>query len=140
MLAAPGAAKLRPATIIRDQTIARLSDAFANDLIDVDEFERRVTVAQRSDSLNEIQAAGGRSARPRQRSGASAPAPAAARGGARSRGQAARDDLHGHGRRRAQGELERAPLLNVGVVMGGAKLDLREAWLPPGTIELRVAA
>ena len=39
-----------------------------------------------------------------------------------------------------KGKLDGAPVaLNVGVVMGGA-LDLREAWLPPGTIELRVAA
>src|SRR5262245_45973995 len=55
-LAPAAPARLRPATIVREQIIARLSDGFANDLIDVDEFERRVTVAQRSEVLSEIQA------------------------------------------------------------------------------------
>ncbi len=139
-LAAPGVTTLRPATIIRDQTIARLSEAFATDLIDVEEFERRVTVAQRSDSLTEIQSlVADLPARP-NRPAAPAPAPAT------------RSVLQPHSVKQrgtvftVMGGMERKGSwtvprsLNVGVVMGGAKLDLREAWLPPGPIELRVAA
>jgi Cell wall-active antibiotics response 4TMS YvqF/Domain of unknown function (DUF1707) len=138
-LATPGQAKLRPATIIRDQIIARLSDAFATDLIDVDEFERRVTVAQRSDSLAEIQAlvadlpvrASGPAPVP-----APAPRPVVATGSVRRRGTVF--TIMGGVERRGSWTVPRT--LNVGVVMGGAKLDLREAWLPAGTIDLRVAA
>jgi hypothetical protein len=139
LLAAPGQARLRPATIIRDQTIARLSDAFATDLIDVDEFERRVTVAQRSESLAEIQALvtdlPARSNAPAAVP-APAPRPVVATGAVRRRGTVF--TIMGGVERKGSWTVPRS--LNVGVVMGGAKLDLREAWLPPGPIELRVAA
>jgi hypothetical protein len=138
VLAPPGPARLQPATIMRDQTIARLSDAFATDVIDVDEFERRVTVAQRSDSLAEIQSLV--ADLPVRASGALAPAsPARAvvpAGPIRRRGTLF--TIMGGVERRGSWNVPRT--LNVGVLMGGAKLDLRDAWLPPGTIELRVAA
>jgi hypothetical protein len=38
----------------REQAIAQLSDAFAHDLIEVDEFERRLTLAHRASSVSEI--------------------------------------------------------------------------------------
>jgi hypothetical protein len=142
-LAAPAPAKLRPATIIRDQTIARLSDAFANDLIDVDEFERRVTVAQRSDTLADIQALVAdlpARAAPPASSPAPAPVPAArsmvAAGGTKPSGTVF--TVMGGVERKGRWTVPRS--LNVGVVMGGAHLDLREAWLPPGPFEVRVAA
>ena len=139
-LAAPAQAKLRPATIMRDQTIARLSDAFATDVIDVDEFERRVTVAQRSDSLAEIQSlVADLPARPvGQQAAVPAPAsrPVAPAGSVKLRGTVF--TIMGGVERKGSWTVPRS--LNVGVVMGGAKLDLREAWLPPGPIELRVAA
>ena len=141
VLAAPGRGHAAPATIIRDQTIARLSDAFATDLIDVEEFERRVTVAQRSDSLAEIQSLvadlPARPNRPRRPgAGPADPVGAAAARAVKQRGTVF--TIMGGVERKGSWTVPRS--LNVGVVMGGAKLDLREAWLPPGPIELRVAA
>jgi hypothetical protein len=140
-LAQPAAAKLQPATIIRDQTIARLSDAFANDLIDVDEFERRVTVAQRSDTLADIQAlVADLPASPAPVTTSPAPAPATrsmvASGATRASGTVF--TIMGGVERKGSWTVPRS--LNVGVIMGGAHLDLREASLPPGPIEVRVAA
>src|SRR5689334_3625286 len=40
----------------RERVIAGLSEHFAHDRLDIDEFERRVTVAQTSDSPAEIEA------------------------------------------------------------------------------------
>src|SRR5438105_3882770 len=39
----------------RERAIARLSDAFAHDSLELDEFERRLGLAHRSDSLAEIE-------------------------------------------------------------------------------------
>src|SRR5450432_169716 len=52
----PDRAALARARDARDRVIAALSDAFAHDALDVDEFERRVTVAHTSESPDEIQA------------------------------------------------------------------------------------
>jgi hypothetical protein len=49
-------ALVRRAQETRERVIARLSDHFAHDVLDVDEFERRVTVAQTADNLAEIEA------------------------------------------------------------------------------------
>src|SRR6185436_15162200 len=40
----------------RERVIARLSDHFAHDVLDVEEFERRVTVAQTADNPADIEA------------------------------------------------------------------------------------
>jgi hypothetical protein len=40
----------------REDAIARLSDAFAHDVIEVEEFERRLTLAHRAESPADIQA------------------------------------------------------------------------------------
>ena len=47
-------ALVRRAQETRERVIARLSDHFAHDALDVDEFERRVTVAQTSENPNDI--------------------------------------------------------------------------------------
>ena len=49
-------ALVRRAQETRERVIARLSDHFAHDTLDVDEFERRVTVAQTSDNPADIEA------------------------------------------------------------------------------------
>ena len=49
-------ALIRRAQETRERVIARLSDHFAHDALDVDEFERRVTVAQTSDNPADIEA------------------------------------------------------------------------------------
>jgi hypothetical protein len=139
-LTAPVPTRLRPATIVRDQIITRLSDAFANDVIDVNEFERRVTVAQRSDSVAEIQAlVSDLPARPV--AAESAPAPAPQRAVVPSHAVKPRGTVFtimGGVERKGSWTVPRA--LNVGVLMGGAQIDLREALLPPGTVDIRVAA
>ena len=45
-----GLAETRPTLTARDRVIEQLGDAFAHGTLDVDEFERRVTVAHQSDS------------------------------------------------------------------------------------------
>ena len=49
-------ALIRRAQETRERVIARLSDHFAHDALDVDEFERRVTVAQTADNPAAIEA------------------------------------------------------------------------------------
>ena len=53
-LVRPDRATLERTRASRERVIAVLSDAFANDRLDVDEFERRVTVAQTSEAVAEI--------------------------------------------------------------------------------------
>src|SRR6187551_3334406 len=52
----PNRALIRRAQETRERVIARLSDHFAHDALDVDEFERRITVAQTSDNPADIEA------------------------------------------------------------------------------------
>src|SRR5262245_8765656 len=58
----------------RERVITALQEHFANDVLDVDEFERRVTLAHTSESVEEIQALVGDLPAP---GGGAAPAPAA---------------------------------------------------------------
>jgi hypothetical protein len=53
-LAPPSAGSPPVPTEARDQAVTALSEAFAHDFIDADELERRVTIAQTSESLAEI--------------------------------------------------------------------------------------
>src|SRR5450631_210426 len=55
-LARPDRAALARVHDARERAIAALSEGFANDALDVDEFERRVTLAHTSDSPEEIAA------------------------------------------------------------------------------------
>jgi hypothetical protein len=133
-LMTPGAPQTRPTLAVRDQIIGRLGDAFANDLLDVDEFERRVTVAHQSDSGQEIDALV-----------ADLPAPAKAPTAAPTRELVPQREVKPKGMVfAAMGGVERRGSwivprqLNVMTVMGGATLDFRDARLPEGEVEIRV--
>jgi len=125
---------------IRDRVIARLSDHFAHDALDVDEFERRVTVAQTAEDPGQIEAllgdlpdlAGGAAAVP-----AGVPTVVTALGP----DERDRDTLYaifGGIDRRGTWTVPRR--MKIVAVFGGANLDLREARFPPGVVELDVTA
>jgi hypothetical protein len=131
-----GGAEARPTLAVRDRIIARLGDAFANDRLDVDEFERRVTVAHQSDSGRELDGLV-----------ADLPPPATASAVAPARELVPSREVRPKGTVfTAMGGVERRGSwmvprkLNVMTVMGGAKLDFREARLPEGEVEIRVGA
>jgi hypothetical protein len=127
----------RATTEARDRVIAILSDAFARGTLDVDEYERRVTVAHRSDVLGEVEALVADLPAP----AAPVPAPAAPRSvvpPALVRPSGLVLSIMGGTERNGTWTVPRT--LNVLSLMGGTRLDLREARLPAGVIEVRVAA
>jgi hypothetical protein len=121
----------------REQAIAQLSDAFAHDLIEVEEFERRVTLAHRGSSLSEVE---------RTVSDLASAAPSTAlvpvaahlpeRPNARERDSVLA--LFGGVERRGAWSLPR--YLKASAVFGGIVLDFREASLSPGVTEVQVLA
>jgi hypothetical protein len=127
----------RPTLAVRDRVIAHLGDAFANGTLDVEEFERRVTVAHQSDVESEITALV-----------RDLPAPArVAEGKASGRALVPARDVKARGTVfTAMGGVERMGAwtvprhLDVITIMGGARLDFRDARLPEGEIEVRVGA
>ena len=122
----------------RERAIAALSDAFANDALDVDEFERRVTRAHTSESAEEITAltadlpasttalrhGDGRAGAGRCRAASAAPETVYA--------------IFGGVDRRGTWTVPRR--WRVVATFGGALLDLREARFPTGVIDLEVRA
>jgi len=135
--ARPDRAVLERARTARDRAIAALSEAFAHDALDVEEFERRVTVAHTSESPDEIQAL-------------IADLPAATEAIARvpvAMAPAPLDEdvapqtvyaIMGGVERRGAWTVPRR--WRVIAMMGGAQLDLREARFPAGVIDLEVKA
>jgi hypothetical protein len=127
----------RPTLAGRDRVIGQLGDAFANDRLDVDEFERRVTIAHQSDSGREVEALV-----------ADLPvlAPATPAAGAAARDLVPSRDVKpkamvftamGGVERRGSWTVPRR--LTVMTIMGGATLDFREARLPEGDVEIRIS-
>jgi len=132
-------ALVRRAQETRERVIARLSDHFAHDLLDVDEFERRVTVAQTSENSDDIQAL----LRDLPDDGAASTAPAlvprvvtdlAPAGG---EGETLYAIFGGIDRR---GTWTVPRRLKIVAMMGGASLDLREARFPAGVVDIEVKA
>jgi hypothetical protein len=135
-------ALVRRAQETRERVIARLSDHFAHDELDVDEFERRITVAQTADNPGDIEAllsdleelAG--TAPPVQ---AVVPRVMTALAGAPANQE--RETMYaifGGIDRRGSWTVPRR--MKIVAMMGGAQLDLREARFPPGVIDLEVKA
>jgi len=133
-------ALIRRAQETRERVIARLSDHFAHDALDVDEFERRVTVAQTSDNPADVEAllvdlsdiAG---------AAASVPAVVPTVVPALLPDERDRDTLYaifGGIDRRGTWTVPRR--MRVVTIMGGANLDLREARFPPGVVDIEVTA
>ena len=139
-LTQPNRALIRRAQETRERVIARLSDHFAHDALDVDEFERRVTVAQTSDNPADIEAL--LTDLP-QVAGPIAPVPAVVPTvvPALLPPERDRDTLYaifGGIDRRGAWTVPRR--MKIVAIMGGAHLDLREARFPPGVVELDVTA
>ncbi|HZL18511.1 MAG TPA: LiaF domain-containing protein [Polyangia bacterium] len=133
-------AELERARTARDRAIAALSDAFAHDVLDVEEFERRVTVAHTSEASAEILAL---IADLPASTDAIARVPVAlAQAEPTTIGEAATTQtvyaiMGGVDRRGAWTVPQRWRVI---AMMGGAQLDLREARFPAGVIDLEVKA
>jgi len=136
----PDRAELERARTARDRAIAALSDAFAHDAMDVDEFERRVTVAHTSESAAEIQAL---VADLPASTDAIARVPVAL---APADPGLVGDELATQTVYAIMGGVDRRGAWTVPrrwrvvAMMGGAQLDLREARFPAGVIDLEVKA
>jgi hypothetical protein len=123
----------------RDRVIAALSEHFAHDVLDVDEFERRITIAHTSESPSEIDAL--------LTDLPALPAPAAATATATKitpalvpasqvRAEQTMLAIMGGVDRRGSWTMPRK--LRLVTFMGGAHLDLREARFPPGPVEIEI--
>jgi hypothetical protein len=134
-------APARPTTAARDQVIDRLSGAFADGTLDLDEFERRVTLAHTSPSLGELAAltadlAAGAPASGVPASPASPTRELVPAASVRPTGRAVA--VFGSIERRGPWSVPRST--QVVSVFGNGEIDLREARLPAGRIDLRVVA
>jgi Cell wall-active antibiotics response 4TMS YvqF/Domain of unknown function (DUF1707) len=121
----------------REQAVAQLSDAFAHDLIEVDEFERRLTVAHRADTVSDVEKTviDLRAAAP---STALVPARTPPLALANERQTASLLAIFGGVERHGPWTLPRR--LQAFAIMGGIVLDFREALLLPGVTEIHVLA
>ena len=125
----------------RERTIARLSDLFASDDLDVDEFDRRLTIAHRAGSLAEIEALVAdfplAAASPGTALATATPSvqvvPAASARAAQSIVA-----IFGGAVRRGQWTAPRH--LRIVTVCGGAQIDFREARLPAGVTTVSIFA
>jgi hypothetical protein len=139
-LTRPDRALARRAQETRERVIGRLSDHFAHDTLDVDEFERRVTVAQTSDNPADIEAL---LADLPALEGQSRPVTAVVPTVVAALEPAGRDGdtvyaIFGGIDRRGAWTVPRR--LRIVALFGGANLDLREARFPPGVVDLEVTA
>jgi hypothetical protein len=128
----------RPSTESRDRIIAALSEAFARGALEVEEFERRVTVAHRSEAISELAALT-----------SDLPVLPSSSGTERLpvrnvvptemvRPSGMIVSIMGGSQRNGQWTVPRQ--LNIVALMGGSQIDLREARLPTGVVEIRVLA
>ncbi len=132
----------------RQVTIDALCEHFANDAMGMEEFERRIDVAHRAATAEELKDL------LRDLPGAGVPAvagpqtgPALAPSTGRTFGIARADEVRGQelvvavlGGSSRRGRWRPARSNYALAVCGGAELDFREAVLPPGVTELRVFA
>jgi hypothetical protein len=121
----------------RDRTITLVSDGFAAGLFDVDELERRVTVAhttEDADDLLRLEADLGALAPVR-----SQPAPVTALVEEREvRPHMDMWAIMGGAQRQGTWAVPRE--LKVVAIMGGCELDFREARFPEGTVDVHITA
>lgn len=123
----------------RDRVISLLSEHFAHDVLDMDEFERRVTVAHTASSVVEVEAL--LADLPATAMATTALAPLARQRPTMALASEVRQEqtvlaIMGGVDRRGAWTVPRH--LRVVAMMGGAHLDLREARFPPGPVEIEV--
>lgn len=123
----------------RERAVARLSDAFAADTLDVEEFERRLTLAHRANTISELDQtlADLGAADPPATRAIAVRQPAANISVSEGSGTAV-VAIFGGVERRGSWTLPRQ--LSAFAVMGGIVLDFREAVLMPGVTEIHVVA
>jgi DUF1707 SHOCT-like domain/Cell wall-active antibiotics response LiaF, C-terminal len=131
---------------VRERVIARLSEGFAQDLLDVDEFERRVSAAHTNEAPDAIEALV--ADLPPADDAHAVPAGAVAttalvKGRPDGEALAVADQVRlfaimGGVDRRGDWTVPRK--LKLTTVMGGAFLDLREARFPPGPVDIEIFA
>lgn len=119
----------------RERAIARLSDAFAKDELDVDEFDRRIELAHRAEKVAALDELVKDLAPPSTALVVAAPAPLAP-------GQQADDQkvVAVFGNSTRAGTWTPPRHLRVYAVFGNTELDFREARLGPGAIDIQVTA
>ncbi|HJZ85756.1 MAG TPA: DUF1707 domain-containing protein [Polyangia bacterium] len=122
----------------RERAIAVLSDHFAQDHLDVDEFERRVTGAHNAQTGAELVALMGDL--PAPPTGALAKVAPAASVVPAAQVQRKRTVLAILSGAQFEGQWLAPRKLRVIAVMGGASLDFRDARLPPGVTEVVITA
>jgi hypothetical protein len=139
-LVRPDRATLARVHDARERAIAALSDGFANDALDVDEFERRVTLAHTSESAEEIAALITDLPASSTALGASA-APTVALATTPTDDGATPQTVYAvFGGVERRGSWTVPCRWRVVATFGGALLDLREARFPTGVIDLEVRA
>ena len=119
----------------RDQVIAALTDSFAQDLFDVDEFDRRIDLAHRATSLAELDELV-KDLAP-AKSTALVPTPSQEALASWPERRAMRAILGGFDKK---GRFNVARRMTVTCFWGGGTLDLREAQFAPGVTEVRITA
>jgi hypothetical protein len=119
----------------RAQVIAQLSDAFARDVLDMDEFERRLALAHRAESLIELDPLVG-DLDAVQPSASQALVPARSAAPERVRDKQTVVAIMGGASRK--GSWLPARKMRVITIMGGAELDFRDAVFAPGVTEVHV--
>jgi hypothetical protein len=140
-------APLHPSTLRqqRERVIEALTVHFADDHIDADDFERRVDLAYRAHSLEELDAV--RTGLPALRTDRTGGTEGTALAEAPVRALASPGDVRDRqlvvailGGTERKGAWTPARQVNVLAVMGGVELDFREARFGPGVTELTVFA
>ena len=122
----------------RDEIIAWLSEAFAGDALDVDEFEDRVSLAHRADSIAALEVLVQDLAPlvPEPPVTALATRSDASVATARPAERRVTSIMGGFQRRGAWTVPAKLRVINV---MGGGELDFRDVSLPPGETEVKIA-
>ena len=127
---------------VRERVIAKLSSEFAQDTMDVEEFERRLTIAHTAGSPEEIEALIA-DLPPDDEQALAAARPPTAVSTALARVPASNEQrtmyaiMSGIDRR---GPWTLPSRLRVVAMMGGAQLDLRDARFPEGPVDLEIKA
>ncbi|MGB8294359.1 MAG: LiaF domain-containing protein [Polyangia bacterium] len=134
-MADPPAKSLAPRTLVaeREKVVARLSDAFAHDRLNIEEFERRLTLAHERDTLAAINQLVDDLAEPD--------------GEIRTQALAHTSDAREYqeitaifGGSQFAGPQPLPSRLKIKAVFGGVQVDLRDAIFPDGVVEMEVKA
>lgn len=123
----------------RERVVRLLTDRYADDSLTVEEFEARLDRLHATTDLAQLDAMAGELAAPRQ-ANPPAPAPASPYPAVPLPDDPARRALVVMGERRYRGRVSIPARWEIGAVMGGVTIDLREAEFPAGHCHLDLFA